>query len=334
MLSLSPLLLSLLSFLLPNNNPIQKIRIQGFAQGTSYHILYYANDSLVKKYQVDSIMNRLDSSLSIYKPNSLISRFNQSAKELRVDDHFLKVVRKAQYTWRDTKGIFDITILPVIEAWGFGTSHPQSTPDSATIKSLLTCVGSQYLHIKGNLLIKDKPCIKLDVNGIAQGYSVDVLAAFFEKKGISNYVIEVGGELRVKGHHIPANEKMKIAIEAPGGNLYEISLEKKLLYLDKGAITTSGSYRKFYESNGKRISHLLDARTGMPCNSELISVTVYARDAITADAYDNALMVMSLKDAMRFVEKRKFMAAHFIYRNAAGQIADTSSSRFLPLFKP
>ena len=127
---------------------------------------------------------------------------------------------------------------------------------------------------------------------------------------------------------------MKVGIEAPGENDFELSMISKVVAVEQGAITTSGSYRKFYESEGKKITHIIDPRTGYPAQNELISVTVYARDAITADAYDNALMVMGLKKALQFVEQRKEMAAHFIYRTAAGAIADTASSRFYKLLQP
>jgi thiamine biosynthesis lipoprotein len=207
-------------------------------------------------------------------------------------------------------------------------------PDFATIQSLKNCVNSAYLYRQGNKLLKKKPCIKIDVNGIAQGYSVDVLAGFLEIHGITNYLVEVGGEIRVKGHKQPGNEKMKIGIEAPGDNDFQLSMIRKIIVTDSGAITTSGSYRKFYESEGKRISHIIDPRTGYSAQNELISVTVYARDAITADAFDNALMVMGLQKALQFVERRNDISAHFIYRTKTGAVADTASTRFYKLLQP
>jgi len=176
-------------------------------------------------------------------------------------------------------------------------------------------------------LMKKKTCVQLDPNGIAQGYTVDVIADFLEKQNIKNYVVEVGGELRVKGRK-PGDEKMKIGIEAPGDDELDISLKQKVVCIDSGALTTSGSYRKFYESKGKKVSHLIDPRTGFSSQNELISVTVFAKDALTADAYDNALMVMGLKKALAFVEKRKDIAAHFIYHKKDGSVADTCSTRF------
>jgi thiamine biosynthesis lipoprotein len=309
----------------------RKIQINGKAQGTTYHISWYAKDSTIGQPQIDSILARIDTSLSIYNPSSLITRFNDSASAVSMDAHFFQVIKKSIDTYHQTGGIFDITVQPLVQAWGFGPKKVSGLPDSAAIKALKKCIGSNYLQLKGTTLLKLKPCIKIDVNGIAQGYSVDVVANYLEAHGINNYLVEIGGEIRVKGHKQPGGEKMKIGIEAPGENDFELSMISKIIVVDSGAITTSGSYRKFYESEGKKISHLIDPRTGYPAQNELISVTVYARDAITADAYDNALMVMGLKKALQFVENRKDMAAHFIYRTSKGAVADTASSRFYKL---
>jgi thiamine biosynthesis lipoprotein len=295
---------------------------------------WYAQDSTIGQQQIDSILARIDTSLSIYNPYSLIARFNDSVASINMDAHLRNVIKKSLDTYRQTGGIFDITVQPLVQAWGFGPKKVTGLPDSAAIKTIKACIGSNNLYIKGNVLCRAKPCIKIDVNGIAQGYSVDVVADYLQAHGIRNYLVEIGGEIRVKGHKQPSGEKMKIGIEAPGENDFELSMISKIVAVDSGAITTSGSYRKFYESEGKKISHLIDPRTGYPSQNELISVTVVARDAITADAYDNALMVMGLKKALEFVERRKDMSAHFIYRTKSGAIADTASSRFLQLLQP
>ena len=311
----------------------KKFQINGFAQGTTYHISYYANDSVINKKEVDSILDKIDSSLSLYKPYSIINQFNNSADGVEADVHFSKVVKKALQVYRQTDGLFDITVEPLTAAWGFGPVKIKDTPDSVLIQTLLPCVNSGLLFWDKNKLRKREACIKLDANGIAQGYSVDVLANFFEQKSIKNYLIELGGEIRVKGRKYPGNEKMKIGIESPGDDP-EFSLIEKVVWLDKGAITTSGNYRRYYESNGKKITHLLNPKTGYSIQNELISVTVYAKDAITADGYDNALMAMGLKKAMAFMEKRQDIAAHFIYRKENGTIADTMTKRFAALLKP
>jgi len=158
------------------------------------------------------------------------------------------------------------------------------------------------------------------------------LADFFEQRGIKNYLIELGGEIRIKGRK-PGNEKMSVGIETPGDDP-EFSVIKRVVWLDKGAITTSGNYRRYYERKGKKVSHLMNPKTGYSLQNELISVTVYAKDAITADGYDNAIMAMGLKKGLAFVDKNKNLAAHFIYRKNDGTVADTLSKRFRVLLQP
>lgn len=313
-------------------NSIQKIQLAGFAQGTTWHITYYAEDSIVTKKQVDSILNKLDSSLSIYKKYSLISTFNRAKKGITIDDHFAAVIRKSIEVWQSSGGLFDITVMPLVQAWGFGTKDVHQYPDSAKIKLLLKCTGTDKITLRKKYLSKKKPCLTIDVNGIAQGYSVDVVAGFFEKNNIHNYLVEIGGEIRVKGRKLPENEKMKIGIEAPGDyDETTPSILQKIVTLEDGAVTTSGSYRKFHESNGKKFSHTINPETGFPVQNELISVTVFANDAMTADAYDNVLLAMGLIRAMEFVGKRNDMSAYFIYKKPDGSIADTASTKFMKL---
>ncbi|MBV4358333.1 FAD:protein FMN transferase [Parasegetibacter sp. MAH-26] len=307
-------------------NEMHKFQISGFAQGTTYHITYYAEDSSIHQRQVDSILNSLDSSLSIYKPYSVISKFNASASGCNIDKHLTAVVQKSLDTYEQTNGLFDITVLPLVQAWGFGNKKNASEPDSMVIQSLLPCISSKLLVLENNFLRKLKPCVQIDVNGIAQGYSVDVLSDFFEANGIRNYMIEVGGEIRVKGKKYPENTAMKIGVEAPQSD-FDNEHFQKVISLDSGAVTTSGSYRKYHESGGKKVSHIINPKTGYSSQNELISVTVFAKNAITADAYDNALMLMGLAKAMKFVDDRKDMSAYFIYEDN-GVIKDTTSKNF------
>jgi thiamine biosynthesis lipoprotein len=311
-----------------------KIQLMGYAQGTTWHITYYDQDSSVSRSQIDSILTRIDSSMSLYKPYSLINRFNRSSRGIRVDEHFRRVVEKSLDTYRQTHGIFDITVQPLVEAWGFSAKKVVAYPDSATVRSLLGCVGSRDLQLRGNRLIKKRPCIKIDLDGIAQGYSVDVLADFLGEKGIRDYMVELGGEIRVHGRKQPGNRKITIGIAAPvddPGQQPGSGLMQKIVIMDSGGITTSGDYRVFHESKGKKFSHTIDPRTGYPSQNELISVTVFSSRALNADAYDNVLMILGLKAGLQFVEKRTDMAAYFIYRKPDGTIGDTASSRFSAL---
>ncbi len=313
---------------------VRKFLLIGHAQGTTYQIIYYAEDSLITTRQIDSILDKLDSSLSLYKPYSLINKFNQSDKGVSGDEHLVTVVNKSLTTFQQTNGIFDITVQPLVAAWGFGVNKPGRLPDSGMIRSIKNCIGSNLLQVSGYKILKNKPCLKIDLNGIAQGYSVDVLAGFLDHMGLRHYMVELGGEIRVRGRKQPGNERMKIGIETPGDDEFERGILNKVISIEEGAITTSGNYRRYYESEGKNITHLIDPQTGYPVNNELISITVYAVDAITADAFDNALMVMGLQKAMDFVEGRSGMAAHFIYRTQEGAVKDTMSKAFYKLVQP
>ncbi len=312
---------------------VRKYLVAGQAQGTTYQVIYYAADSVITKKQIDSILARIDSSVSLYKPYSLINQFNQSASGITVDDHFLFIIKKSISTFQETNGSFDITVQPLVQAWGFGVEKNNGLPDSSTIRVLRSCTGSNLLHIIEQKIFKKKPCVKIDLNGIAQGYSVDVIAEFIEKNGIHNYIVELGGEIRVKGRKLPGNEKMKIGIESPDIDELDMGTIKKIITIDNGAITTSGTYRRSHETEGKRITHLIDPKTGYPVNNDLLSVTVYAKDAITADAMDNALMVMGLQKAMEYIDNNSELAAYFIYRSDNGSVKDTMSRSFDKLIK-
>ena len=325
-------LLSLFSFA-DKEQEIKTYRISGFAQGTSYHITYYSADSLVSRKQTDSIFAKIDSSLSIYKPYSLISQFNRSTSGITADLMLKEVVKKSLSVYRKTNGAFDITVQPLAQAWGFGATRMITIPDSGQIKSLLNCVGSGYIRLNRNRLMKDKPCVGIDVNGIAQGYSVDLLAAFVESKGIRDYLVELGGEIRIKGRKQPSGEKMTVGIESPGDDPNNPLPVTRRIQLGQGAITTSGNYRKFYQNSLKKITHLIDPKTGYPIQNEMISVTVVAEDAITADGYDNALMGMGVKKAMTFISRQKNMQAYFIYYKPDGSVADTASAGFYKLMR-
>jgi len=328
------LAMKLLSLLYLVFSAIRPFHLSGHAQGTTWHITYYNNDSTVLSSQIDSILDKLDSSLSLYKPYSLINQFNQDKHGILMDSHLKAVVQASLDTWQQTDGLFDITILPLVEAWGFSAHKPDTYPDSTRIRNILPCIGSGQLSIKEDSLIKTNSCTRIDPDGIAQGYSVDVLAAFLEQNHITNYLVELGGELRVKGHKQPSGERMRVGIEMPDESDLDGQVIERVISFDSGAVTTSGNYRAFHEHGGKKFSHTINPHTGFPSDNELISVTVFARQAITADAYDNVLMLMGLEKAMQFVAGRNDLAAFFIYRNKEGAIVSATSKSFNVLLYP
>ena len=310
---------------------LKPYKISGYAQGTDYAITYYASDSLATKQGIDSLLNEIDLSMSLYKKGSLINQFNVSKSGVKLD-HFMSAVLKRSFEInQDTKGVFDITVAPLVQAWGFGPKETRTEPDPATIKSILANVGMQQLKLKGGRLSKLKPAVQIDLNGIAQGYSVDLIAAYLSQKGIKQYVAELGGEICISGPK-PDGQAMKIGIEGPDKDGTPII--RHIAAINTGAVTTSGNYRKFHQSGKKKISHLINPKTGYPLDNEMISVTVYANDAITADGYDNALMAMHLKDAMAFVESRKNLEAYFVYHKKDGTVADTLTTGFKKLIIP
>lgn len=301
--------------------------IHGYAQGTDYAIKYFAKDSIITKATVDSILVKIDSSMSLYKPYSLISRFNAAQEGLLLDPHFLAVMKKSFLIWKDTQGKFDVTVAPLVQAWGFGPESVSRFPDSARVKQLLQNVGMNLLELKGNYLRKKKPGVNIDLNGIAQGYSVDVVADHLLKKGIRSFIVEIGGELRVEGPK-PDGTVMRIGIEGPAVSVSAEPEIRHVLSFSSGAVTTSGNYRKYLQKGKRKISHLIDPKSGYPLDNQLISVTIYAKDALSADGYDNAVMAMGVEEALAFVNSKKDMEAYIIYHRQDGSVADTLTNGF------
>ncbi len=316
-----------------SSSGLQAFKIEGFAQGTSYHISYYTNKAIISSHSIDLKFSELDSSLSIYKPYSLINQFNNSEKGIEMDDHLYRVVQRSLKIWNESEGVFDISILPIVEAWGFGAKRHTNQPSDEVISKALLCSGSDKLHIKGRQLIKDIPCLKIDVNGIAQGYSVDVIADHIESQGIQNYLIEIGGEIRVKGRKQPGNQIMRIGIEQPSENKDDETTVQKIIEMKGGAITTSGNYRKYIQNGSKKLSHLMDPKTGRPIDNEMISVTVRTKDAMSADGYDNVLIGQGIEKAFAFLKKHKGLEAYFIYQDEKGAVRDTASAGFFKELK-
>ncbi|SFG65101.1 FAD:protein FMN transferase [Pedobacter insulae] len=316
--------------LTPGEGSVQEFKINGYAQGTSYSITYYAQGEFVKKNNIDSIIQVIDQSMSLYKPGSIINRLNESTSEMLVDFHFMEVYKRANAIFKDTDGKFDVTVGPLVQAWGFGPKKEEKFPDDATIKSLLKCVGMDKITWDNLTIKKENQCVKIDLNGIAQGYTVDLVASYLHSKKITSFMVEVGGELRVNGTK-PGGQLFKIGIEGPSDGKLSVQSIKHILQFKKGAITTSGNYQKYKMNGNQRISHLINPTTGYPLKNEMISVTVFAKDAITADGYDNALMAMSAKEALAFVAKRKQLEAYIIYQKENGEIADTLSKGFTKL---
>lgn len=324
--------LSLLACFLLKGNDQQLFKLHGYAQGTDYNITYFAAEQLISQHEVDNILLQLDSSMSLYKGYSLITQFNSSDKGIMMDRHFKAVIDKSFEVYKTSQGKFDITVAPLVQLWGFGPVAITKFPDPIAIEKALKNVGMDLIRIKGKQLVKVNPRVKIDLNGIAQGYSVDVIARYLSKKGITAFMVEIGGEICVKGPK-PDGTAFKVGIEGPPENSQDNPLLRKVISLNQGAITTSGNYRKYLQSKNKRVSHLIDPKTGYPLDTQMISATVYAKDAVTADGYDNVLMAMGADEAIRFVTARKDMEAYLVYRKKDGTITDTLTNGFRKFIK-
>lgn len=302
--------------------------IEGYAQGTDYTITYYAQDNVIQKAAVEQLLAAIDSSMSLYKPYSLINSINNGGRGyFKIDAHFRRVMRRSKEIYRDSNGSFDITVAPLVALWGFGVAPVSTFPDSAAVAQALACVGMDHVRLRRRGLLKKKACVKLDMNGIAQGYTVDELAGLLERNGIIRYIVELGGELRVKGRK-PDGTLWRIGIERPADRDGRDIVINDVIELTHGAITTAGGYRRFLQDGDRKITHHIDPKTGYPFNTAIISATIYAKDAMTADGYDNVIMAMDAEGAIAFANNRDDLEVFLVYKTKSGAIADTLSTGF------
>lgn len=297
------------------------IRLIGEAQGTTYRVDYRDQQRRQFQKEIDSLLAEIDLSLSIYRPDSEISQFNRSMSHRFRSHHFYAVLKKSAEVFHTTKGAFDPTVLPLVEAYGFGpTKMPKGA--FANVDSLLQYVGFQNIVFDSVLVVKQKSGIRLDLNSIAQGYSVDVVAGFLEKKGIKNYMVEIGGEIRTKGQKND-HQPWTIGIENP---LSPQKIQTRVTLTER-AMTTAGNYRNRYEANGQLFSHIINPKTGEMEQSNILSVTVLAEDAITADGYDTAFFVMGLAAVKEFLANRKDIDVYILYSDEANRMQVFSTDR-------
>lgn len=283
---------------------------KGYAQGTTYSVIYY-NDGTDLQYQVDSILVDFDRVLSTYQPNSYISRWNRNEASAEAPAWFNEVVKRSQEISAHTDGAFDITVKPLMDFW-FGRNWDTTALDTALLDSIRAFVGHGQLEWKEGVWTKRDARVQLDVNAIAQGYSVDVVARYLEGKGIANYLVEIGGEISAKGTKSDGT-LWTIGIDRPrdDGNMdRDLAMSIKL---NNEAMATSGNYRKFVEVNGEKLGHSLNARTGLPAKTDMLSATVVAKDAMTADAYATAFMVMGVDASKAILAGRKELKGILIY---------------------
>jgi thiamine biosynthesis lipoprotein len=293
------------------------MKLGGSTQGTYYSVTYFTADSTDYQEDLEKLLGDFDQSLSNYIDTSLISRFNRSNKGI-IPDHYLETCFNcAREVTEATGGAFDITVAPLVNAWGFGFTEA-SEVDSALIDSLLNYVGMDKVRISGGEIRKDLPGVMLDVNAIAQGYAVDVLCGFLESRGIVNYLVDIGGELRTRGRN-PDGSAWRVGIDRPveGLQISGADLQAIVKVRDR-SLATSGNYRKFYIRNGVKYAHTIDPKTGYPVQHRLLSASVMAEDCMRSDAYATAFMVMGFRKSREFLLDHPEMDAYLIYNDETG----------------
>ena len=290
-----------------HNMPYQKCA--GTIFGTTYHITYQYDDDLQK--ELEAKMKEVDNALSMFNKESIISRVNDN-QQVELNRMFLEVFQQAQKISEDTNGAFDITVGPLVNAWGFGFKNEQM-PDKHAVDSLMAIVGYQKVRCDGKRIIKNDPRITLDCSAIAKGYGVDVVARLLEEKGISNYMVEIGGEVVTHG----ISEKRvpwKIGVTKPTDDpLQEGNELQTVLNLTDKAMATSGNYRNFYYKGKHKYAHTIDPKTGYPVQHSILSATVLTNHCMRADAYATAFMVMGFEGAKKVLERNPDLMAYIIY---------------------
>jgi len=304
------------------SNPSNKteLLLQGRTMGTTYNIKVVATKEQVVglklQQQIDDALKQVNQEMSTYIPTSEISQFNQSVstEAVEVSAGFARVLEESIRLGKLSNGKLDVTVGPLVNLWGFGPDlRPETVPSDELLIATKKRIGLENLELDGNKLSKKVPELYVDLSTIAKGYGVDVIAELIESNGLSNYLVEIGGELRLKGFK-HTGELWVVAIEKPLTN--ERSIQQYIVPKDN-AMATSGDYRNYFEADGVRFSHIIDPATGKPIKHNLVSVTVIHPSSMTADGLSTALMVMGMDQGMAFAIEND-IAALFIAKTDNG----------------
>lgn len=297
----------------------------GFIQGTTYHIVYKYKTDLGD--EIARQLHRFDTSLSAYMPESTISQVNNNLITETDDTLFLNCMRRAFQISELTGGAMDITVSPLVNAWGFGFSKKEHVSQQL-IDSLKEFCGYRKIRIDGNQIIKYDPRIQLNANCLAQGQSVDFIAEMFERLGVRDYMVEIGGEVRANG--LSAKGKVwRIGIDKPIDDSTAQNRElQDIVELSGLSLSTSGNYRKFYIENGMKYSHTIDPATGYPVQSGLLSASIVGPDCITTDALATACMVLGTERAAAMCDTLPGIEYYLIYSDFDGEMKTLVSKGF------
>ncbi len=287
----------------------------GYIFGSTFHMIYQHQTNL--EDTIMATMTGYNASLSTYDSTSVISRVNQNDTTVVLDANFIEFFNESQRIAQLTNGAFDITVAPLVNAWGFGFKNLDKV-DSTIIQNLMPCVGFQKVQLANNRIIKQNPCLMLDANAIGPGQAADIVGRMLESYNIKNYMIEIGGEVRARG----VNAKgvaWRIGIDKPIENTDAANREiQTIVNLNNASLATSGNYRAFYEKDGIKYSHTIDPKTGFPARSNLLSVSVLTTNCMTADAMATSFMVMGLEKTKKMADSLPDTEVYLIYSDSTG----------------
>jgi len=288
---------------------------KGLIFRTLYQVKYQSDKKLSEKIEAE--LAAFDLSLNPFNPNSILAKVNRN-EDVEVDQWFMIVFRRAMEISEQSNGLFDATVAPLINLWGFGFERYDEI-SSETIDSMKTFVGYQKIRLEGSHVVKDDPRIMLNFSAIAKGYACDVIAALLEREGVKNYMVEIGGEVTAKGKNA-RGVCWQIRIDAPENDIFVMknTLNEIVQLCHKSGMATSGNYRNFYVKDGKKYAHTIDPITGYPAEQNILSATIVAPDCMTADAYATAFMVMGVDAACSIAAQIPEIEYYLIYTGEDG----------------
>lgn len=293
--------------ILRHSSNIQMQQNEGRIFGTSYHFKYKHSHNLEKELLFS--LQEVDNALSSFNKNSIISKLNRN-EEVELNEKFIEVFNLAQQISKETDGAFDITVWPLVNLWGFGVKHRDNV-DRTQVDSIMPLIGYNKVSLKHQKIVKANHSIQLDCSAIAKGYGVDCVAQILDKHGVKDYMLEIGGEVVVKGTNAKGNA-WGIGLQNPK-NATNDEAYQSVIHIKKGALATSGNYYNYYEKDGKRYAHTINPKTGYPVVHNLLSSTVYAPSCMEADAYATAFMVLGIEKAKKILETHPKLQAFLIY---------------------
>lgn len=301
--------------------------ITGQTMGTIiYNVKYVDVEFEGLDKEISDVLVAFNQSLSTYIPTSEISRLNDQGNFLFESNFFYPVLKKSKEIYNNTGGTFDPSIGLLVQAWGFGPDQKLPKIDSTTVDSLMAMTGFDRVEFNEDS-ISMPTNFQIDFSAIAKGYAVDVVGELLESKGITNYMVEIGGEVRCRGNNYE-EKPWSLGIEDPTVS----TLEQKLLAIVRlrdRSLATSGNYRNYYEEDGKIYAHIIDPRTGYTSKHNLLSASVFASNCMTADAYATAFMVVGFDYARELILAFD-LDAILIYRNEEGKIDSFVSKGIQP----